>query len=206
MNEQLNHRTSSQTLLCPDLLALVVFAEKAAMISPFVSAYDPNFKKAVMSLPDQIASCTNLTAGIRLSTELLSQAPRGLRRRVWCLSDGQDNVETDLLAFEVARARKNHININTIAFGFDAQASPDRLASVSAGTRTGRFVSVGHAKRLGQVLKDTPRRNQAHQGEATVFCIDVSPSMRDVAGRGSKIEIVRDVMLNLIEYKQKMWS
>lgn len=197
----------SRRLECPDMIALVGFHHGAVVLSKFVSTHDHAFEEAVARLPQVINNYTNLAAGLRESINLVSKAPRGMRRRIWALSDGQDNVETDKLFGEVRRAAENRININTIGFGLGNGVSPGRLKAVSAGTHNGRYITVESAKRLGKSLRSgLTGPAQVHQGEATVYCIDLSPSMNDKMGSKSKIEVVRDTMLDLIHYKRLMWS
>lgn len=200
-------RASAPAVYCADMVGLVVFHEGVELLSPLVSAFNPDFLKAVDRLPRCIKSRTNLTAGLRCSIDLLRGAHPGLRRRLWALTDGQDNVEEDGLFGEVKRAAENRININTIGFGLGPKISPERLKAVSAGTRTGRYMSVDAAQTLGEVMKRTAPSHHRHRGEATVFCIDVSPSMEfDYMDGKRKIDVVRDTMYDLIRYKQKMWS
>lgn len=200
-------RASTPAVYCADMVGLVVFHGEAEQLSPLVSAFDPNFLKAVDRLPDCIKGSTNLTAGLRCGIDLLRGAHPGLRRRLWALTDGQDNVEQSGLFDEVKRAAENRININTIGFGLGLDISPERLKAVSAGTRTGQYMSVNTAKTLGEVMKRTAPSHHRHRGEATVFCIDVSPSMKyDYMDDKRKIDVVRDTMYDLIRYKQKMWS
>jgi Mg-chelatase subunit ChlD len=198
-----------QAIKCPDIIALVAYHHQAMVLSTFVPAFDAHFAQAIDLLPKAVGGQgTNITAALRAANALLAPVPKGLRRRIWLLTDGQDNHEADLVLAEVARSATQRTNINTVGFGEGTEISPNRLRDISYGTKTGRYMPAESAQALNTLLRKSVdgRPPEAHQGEATVFCIDVSLSMNDKLGGRRKIDVVRDTMLSMIRYKQQMWS
>ncbi len=200
----------SRKIRCADMLSFVVFAERTKTLAPFSSAYDAQVVSAVENIPEainDIGGSTNLTAGLRAAIDLLTTMPRGLLRRIWLLTDGEDNIDSDRLFDEVERARAFHINVNTIGFGDPANFNESRLREIARRTHNGRYLPVATAQMLGHVLRSKPTRPTAvHHGEATVYVIDGSGSMLDLMGSKRKIEVVRDTLRELLVYKQKMFS
>jgi Mg-chelatase subunit ChlD len=195
---------------CADMLSLVGFNDNANVLSPFVSAFDANFVKAVMGLPAAVSGCsTNITAGLRLANDLIGRMPRGLRRRIWLLTDGGANAEIDGIWRQVERARQQYTNINTIGFGDAGQFDKDLLTRVADATHNGKYFEATTINALGATFQHAaghrPRTN--HRGEATAFVIDCSGSMVIFSMGGRKrIEVVRDAMTDLLRYKQAVWS
>jgi Mg-chelatase subunit ChlD len=198
---------------CPDMLSLIGFNDDAKMLSPFVSAFDAGFVKAVQGLPMAVTgSATNMTAGLRLANDLLARMPKGLRRRIWLLSDGGGNHPEDLaggITRQVTRAREQYTNINTIGFGDPGQFNKELLGCIAAATHNGKYFEATTVHALGTTFRRAAGRdrNAAHRGEATVFVIDCSGSMAvyQMGGR-QRIEVVRDAMIDLLRYKQAVWS
>lgn len=205
-------RVASGVIRSADMLALVIFGARARTVTSFAGAYDAGLVAAIQNLPATVGSegaTTNLAAGIRLANGLLANAPQGLLRRAWVLSDGVDTDETEKLFDEVARSRALRINVNTIGFGDPSEFNESRLRDVAKGTHNGRYIPVATAKGLGAAFlsKDRgPAKPAAHRGEATVFVIDTSGSMASAMEGSTKIAIVRDTLAQLIRYKQRMWS
>ena len=195
---------------CADMLSLVGFNDNAKILSPFVSAFDANFVKAVLGLPAAVSgSSTNLTAGLRVANDLIGRMPKGLRRRIWLLTDGDANAEIDGILRQVERARQQYTNINTIGFGDPGQFNKGLLTAIASATHNGKYFEVTTINALGATFRRAaghqPRTN--HRGEATAFVIDCSGSMVICSMGGRKrIEVVRDAMTDLLHYKQSNWS
>ncbi len=195
---------------CPDMLSLVGFNDNAKVLSPFVSAFDAGFVKAVQGLPSAVGGCsTNLTAGLRVANDLLGKMPKGLRRRIWLLTDGDANAEIDGITHQVARAGQLRININCIGFGDPGQFNKELLTRIAAATHNGKYFEVTTISALGATFRRAAghRSHTNHRGEATAFVIDCSGSMVicRMGGR-QRIEVVRDAMADLLHYKQAVWS
>jgi Mg-chelatase subunit ChlD len=109
--------TAEKGIRCPDLLALVTFGDDARVQCRLSSAFDPVFAAKVIGLGKVEPGWTNIAAGMRAGTNLLAAAPRGLRKRMWVLSDGRATHQVERIMPEAKRARENWININTIGFG-----------------------------------------------------------------------------------------
>lgn len=200
----------SRGIRCPDMLALVAFSEKATVLSSFVGAFDAGFAGAVQKLPEAArhGGMTNMTAGLRAANDMISRMPRGLRKRIWCLSDGGANAEVEGLWREVNRAVSQWTNINTIGFGNRGEFDEDLLKRIAAATHNGRYFEATTVAALGQAFRrgsGHPRPN-GHRGEATVFVIDASASMTDAMEGSTRIEVVRNAMNDLVRWKQANWS
>jgi Mg-chelatase subunit ChlD len=195
------------------MLSLIGFNDNAKVLSPFVSAFDANFVKAVQGLPAAVGGySTNLTSGLRLANDLIGRMPKGLRRRIWLLSDGGGNHPEDIaggILPEVERARQQYTNINTIGFGDPGQFDKALLTRIASTTHNGKFFEVTTINALGATFRRAAghRSSTNHRGEASVFVIDCSGSMVLFnMGDRKRIEVVRDAMTSLIIYKQAVWS
>jgi Mg-chelatase subunit ChlD len=202
-----------QGIQCPDMLSLIGFNDDAQLLSPFVSAFDAKFVNATQGLPAAVGGgSTNITAGLRLANNLLSRMPKGLRRRIWLLSDGGGNHPEDLrggITSEVERARQQFTNVNCIGFGDPGQFNKELLTRISNATHNGKYFEATTISALGATLRRAagPRQHVNHRGEATAFVIDCSGSMvLFKMGERRRIDVVRDAMVDLIRYKQAMWS
>ena len=195
---------------CPDMMALVAFSESATTLSPFAGAYDGKFAAAVQQLPAVAGrgGTTNMTAGLRAANDLIARMPRGLRRRVWLLSDGGANVEVDGLWQQVTRAAAQHCNINTIGFGNRGEFDDQLLRRIAGATHNGKYCEATTIAALGQAFRRAAGQGHAvnHRGEATVFCIDTSASMTSPMEGRTRIAAVRNAMNDLIVWKQANWS
>jgi Mg-chelatase subunit ChlD len=194
---------------CADLVALVAFNDQGKVLRRFVSAFDSAFAKAVQALPSAVdGSWTNITDGLRVANDLLGRMPRGLRRRVWLLSDGCANPANNAIWDEVARARAQWTNINTVGFGNPHEFDRGLLARIAGQTHNGRYYEATTVAALGQAFRcaTSSSKGAIHRGEATVFCIDTSGSMSAAMEGQRRIEAVRDALNSLLIYKQKMWS
>lgn len=197
-----------EAIRCPDILGLTAFHHESLELSIFRSAFAAELAQAVVKLPGSIGgNGTNITAGLRGSLDLMAKVPAGLRRRVVLLTDGADNHEIQGLPDQVSRAVALHVRIDTIGFGDPTNFNAERLAWIATASPRGQFVPVETARRLGQVITSARQGPKGHvRGEATIFCIDVSPSMNDPMGASTKIGVVTETLSALIRYKQVMWS
>ncbi|MEZ2145350.1 VWA domain-containing protein [Bradyrhizobium sp. DN5] len=202
-------RTPQPAIRCADLVALVVFNDHGKVLNGFISAFDGSFAKAVQALPNAVCgSWTNIADGLSVANDLLGRMPRGLRRRIWLLSDGCANPHNNAIWDEVARARAQWTNINTIGFGNPHEFDRDLLARIADATHNGHYYEATTVAALGQAFRRaaSSRKGTNHRGEATVFCIDTSGSMTAAMEGQRRIEAVRDALNSLLVYKQKMWS
>lgn len=202
-----SHKTKG--INCPDLVALITYGDRATVRSRLVSAFDPSFATTVSKLDQITPGYTNTAAGLRAGVDLLSQAPRGLRRRLWLLSDGAANVDVGGITPQVQRARKSWININCVAFGDRREFDERALRAIAAGTHNGKYMEATTAEALSTVFRKAAGRRGGRfsKGEATAFVIDTSGSMffQKMNGR-SRIEVVKSAMFGLLTYKQRVWS
>lgn len=193
---------------CPDQLALITYGDTATLRCGLVSAYDAKFASAVDRLDKLTPGWTNTAAGLRAGIDLLRGAPRGLRLRLWLLSDGKANIDVGQIMPQVARARKSWVNINAIGFGDPQEYDAAALKAIAAGTHNGKFMTAHTAEKLGELIQGAAgRRGRMSKGEATVFVIDASGSMffQKMDGR-QRMKVVKSAMFSLIKYKQQMWS
>lgn len=194
---------------CPDLNMLITYNDTAIAQCRLVGAYDHAFVKAVLSLNELVGGCsTNITSGLRMANDHLGQTPRGLLRRIWLLTDGQANVETEGVVAEVQRAVRQFTNINTVGFGNSGEFNKQQLTWIANSTHNGRYYEATTVAAIGGVFRHTAkhRRNLDHRGEATAFVIDTSPSMREPMGGRQRIEVLAEAMMVLLTYKQNVWS
>lgn len=195
---------------CPDLVALVTFGDDARVQCGLSSAFDPAFAAKVVGLGKVTPGWTNIAAGMRAATDLLNAAPRGLRKRMWVLSDGRATHQVERIMPEAHRARERWININTIGFGDPNQFDEAMLKAVAGATHNGKFMLADTAEKLGEIFRKSAGRadhQRMTKGEATAFVIDTSGSMfcETMNGR-RKIDVVISAMTGLITWKQKIWS
>jgi Mg-chelatase subunit ChlD len=202
------YRTHPSKLFAPDRMGIVGFHDKAFIIAKPAEAHAAWLQERTLKMHERIGgSGTNLTDAIRLSHTMLKSVPRGVYRRIWLLSDGQPNRETDQLMNVVTQIRRDHINLNTVAFG--DQCDEALLRRLSAATHNGKFVSVQNLVELTEALaaddSSRPNRNH-HRSETTIFAIDVSPSMTEPMNGKRKIDVVEIAMLELLGWKQKLYA
>ena len=139
---------------------------------------------------------------------MLAVTPPGFYRRIWLLSDGLPNRETDQIIPVARQARRLYINVNTIGFG--DSYDEELLRAISATTHNGKFFRVSSLRQLSEALirsgaGNGPRKTHEH-AEATVICVDLSGSMVNPMGGKRKIEVLEEALLHLIHYKQRCFS
>lgn len=193
-----------------DLIGLVGFHDRGFVMAKPASPYAPWLQERTSNIRTKIAgSGTNITDGLRVSLKLVSNAPRGMHRRIWLLSDGYPNRETGEIASVIGSAVSSWTNINTIGFGdsFDERL----LRKIAAATHNGKFVSVQSLRQLTDALmlseKGSGRKRHHHRAEMTIFAIDLSPSMTTpMAGNKTRISVVEEALLHLLNYKQRCFA
>ena len=207
--------TRSGKIYCPDRLALVVFDQEARLAAPFMGAFDPRLVDAVQGLPGLVRdSITDIAAGLSMANDLLADQHPGLLRRIWLLSDGYPNPENQPIDRMVSRAIAQRTNINTIGIGLPGGYDRALLERIAARTHNGRFAEAQTAADLNRIFGGAarPRKPGSHRGEATVFVVDVSGSMRTPMGppqrmgATQRIDAVSEAMSGLLRYKQARWS
>lgn len=206
--------TQPSLMFGEDLLGFVGFHSAAFVIAKPAPAYAPWLTQRCQTLHDRIGvGGTNITAGLRQSLALLRFAPPGVQKRIWLLSDGEANVESgDPLWSVVGEARGCFCNINTIGFGdkFDEAT----LRKISSATHSGKFVSVRTLRELtnafGVVFHSTNghngHRRHHHRAETTILAIDLSVSMQGSMEGKPKVKVVEEAVLELIKFKQRVFS
>jgi len=193
-----------------DLIGLVGFHDRGFVMAKPTSAFSPWLQNRTANLHEKIAgSGTNITDGLRVALQLVTKAPRGMHRRIWLLSDGYPNRDTDNLYRVVADARAAWTNINTIGFGdrFDE----DLLRRIARSTHKGKFVSVQSLRQLTDALviaeNGSNRNRHHHRREMTIFAIDLSGSMTEgMEGNKTRISVVEEALLHLLKYKQACFA
>jgi Mg-chelatase subunit ChlD len=140
---------------------------------------------------------------------MCEKTPPGILRRIWLLSDGYPNREEGRIAKVLANARQQRVNINTIGFGdtYDEHL----LRQISSSTHNGKFVPVRTMQELTEALMKSGqnghgRRKRRHQAETTIVAIDLSASMTDPMDGRTKIQVVQQVLLQLLLYKQRCYA
>lgn len=195
-----------------DRVGIVGFNDNGFVIAPPTEPYSASLQMRSRNLHRSVrGSYTNIADGLRKSVSLLRQAPPGALRRIWLLTDGYPNRETDQILPLVRRARQSRININTIGFG--NQFDEVLLRRIAGATHNGKFFRVKTLRDLTKALvrgekgntEGGPNRHHQRQ-EYTVLCLDLSGSMVNPMGGQRKIEVVEESVLSLLHFKQKCFS
>lgn len=191
----------------PDLIGIVGFATTSSLLAePSIASAQPLIG-AIQQLHKRGGGGTNIAAGLRSAGRVLRNAPKGFRKRVWLLSDGEATDEQGTIVPTAQSLRSEFVNINTIGFGnsFDRRT----LELISATTHNGRFFQVTDIAALTAALMSAAPRNHhsvASKPEVTIFCIDLSGSMSEPMGNTTKIATVEAALLSLLDYKRRMFS
>lgn len=193
-----------------DQIAFVGFHDRAFVVSALAKPGEPKLQQRALQLHAKVSgSGTNIADGLRKSIALLKNSPRGVLKRIWLLSDGEPNIEVNSIFPVLADARRNYINVNTIGFGdsFDENL----LRRMAKETHNGRFFSVRNLRQLTAVLLADAKKNpvatrRRHRAENTVLTIDCSPSMNSGMENTTKIRVVEEAVLQLLLYKQRLFS
>lgn len=202
------HKPNNPRIGC-DLVAVLGFNDKAFPISLPAEPWGDTLTARVATLPTRMGgSGTNIASALRLALEMSRKCPKGTRRRVFLLSDGEHNTathDTEPAAQAIADA---FINLNVLAFGEAANSA--LLRTLAAKTHSGKFIPVASLHEMAAALKrggGTAHTKRQHRQEVAIICVDLSPSMgtRDMGGQ-TRIEAVRDAIQSLLTYKASVWS
>jgi len=205
-NNRISHR---QVIHAPDRIGIIGFNDRAFIIALPAEAHAHWLQERSQRLHERVGGMTNMTAGLRAGVEMCERTPRSILRRIWLLSDGEPNVDTAGLWPMVERACTSFININTIGFG--DQYNESLLRKIAAATHRGKFVPVSSLRELTATLVGytdaaaTGARYQ-HRAECTVLVIDLSSSMTDPMQGKTKVQVVEKAILQLLLYKQRLFS
>jgi len=203
------HATRGQRIYGTDRVGLVGFHDRGFTIARPTRLHDPRLQQRCQTLHERVSGMsTNLTDGLRKGVGILSNTPPGILRRIWLLTDGFPNRETDQINAVIDAARLAYINVNTIGFG--DRYDEALLRRISSATHNGRFVSVRSLRQLTDALGNSARRSftkRRHQAECTMLIIDLSGSMilGHMEGR-RKIDVVEDALLQVLNYKMSCFS
>ena len=200
----------------PDKIGIVGFNDSGFVISEPAKAHEHTLQEQSQTLHQFVTGMTNMTDGLQKGVEMCERSPWGALRRIWLLSDGYPNRETDRLMTMVERAKNSYININTIGFGdtYDEKL----LCQIATSTHNGKFVPVNSLRELTNALVahgNNGKNNNGGNGnhrmgmrrmETTVLVIDLSGSMRDAMNGKTKVAVVEEAILHLLHYKQQLFS
>jgi len=192
-----------------DLIGVIGFNSSAFYVSLPAEPWGDKLTTRIATLPTRLGGGgTNIASALRLALEMSRKCPRGARRRIWLLSDGEHNCDTHDTSPAAQAIAAAYINLNVIAFG-EASGSA-LLKSLAATTHHGQFVSVANLHEMAAALKrggQTAKTRKEHRQEVAILLVDCSPSMntRDFGGQ-TRIEAVRDAIKSLLTYKASVWS
>jgi Mg-chelatase subunit ChlD len=200
-------RHDTARMVRPDLVGLVGFSTSSTVFAVPSVPSSKSLIAAVRQLHQNVGGGTNIAAGLRDAGRMLRGAPRGFRKKVWLLSDGEATEEESAIMPTAQRLRSEFVNINTIGFGdhFDRRT----LELISATTHNGKFFQAADIAALNAALMSAAPRHRhsiASKPETTIFCIDVSGSMSGRMGNTTKIATVEAALFGLIEHKRRMFS
>lgn len=195
-----------------DTIGLTAFHERGFIVMPPSLLNSPKIPQKFQELQSKIDGMgTNITDGLRKAINLACETPKGRRKRIVLLSDGEANREITSLWQEVQRASENFINIDAIAFGPDAPR--DTLERIAKGTHRGKMLAVNSLRELSDALAGTAQFNPARSGnykpQTTIYCIDASISMRmPMAGEAgcTRIDVVQECLFRDLVVKQKAFA
>lgn len=194
------------TVYGPDRIGLIGFHDHGFVIARPATPFAPWLVERSQSLHTRLGGMTNMTDGLRQALALAAIAPPGVFRKIWLLSDGEPNVETESLFATVYACREAGIKVNTIGFGDDYNRL--LLEQIAASSHHGRFLPVHNLRELSQALAGSgpqaPPRH--HRSEATILAIDCSCSMREVMEGRSKMEVVEEAILHLLHFKRRLFA
>lgn len=207
--QQPNHSRSNKNQARYDVIGLVGFHDQGFVITPPKPSHNAQLLQTCQTLHSRVGGWgTNIAAGLRHGINLLKPTPHNRLRRMWILSDGHPNHETDAILPLARLAKQNYININTIGFGDDYDEL--LLRQISSATHNGKFISVKTLRQLTDALvrgsNSNPSRNRHYRPETTVFAIDLSLSMSGRMGSKTKIQVVEEALLHLLNFKQHCFS
>jgi Mg-chelatase subunit ChlD len=189
-----------------DYISLIGFHDQGFVLQCAARLQEARLQRSILALHERVAgTSTNLSDGLRQGIAVLSRSHPGLLRRLWLLTDGYPNRETERIYELVDAACAAHININTIGFG--DRYDEALLRRISQATHNGRFVSVQNLRALTDALGVGQRPPRRHRAEHTAYAIDLSGSMvlGQMQGR-TKIAVVQDALVQLLHYKRQCFG
>ncbi|RJP34727.1 MAG: VWA domain-containing protein [Candidatus Omnitrophota bacterium] len=193
-----------------DRIGIVGFHDRGFVIAKPAEPHAAWLQQRSQTLHEKIGGCTNITDGLRQSLELIKKVPKGILRRIWLLSDGHPNIETDSLNAIVDEARQAYCNINTIGFGNPNNYDENLLRNIASSTHNGKFVPVTTLRQLTDALirsgDGRQRTRHHHRSETTILAIDLSYSMRESMENTTKIAVVETAVMQLLLYKQRCFA
>jgi Mg-chelatase subunit ChlD len=195
-----------------DKIGLVGFHDYAFPIAMPAEPFAAWLHERVNKLPSKVGgSHTNIADALRKSLDILAKAPPGALKRIWLLSDGHPNMETEAILPLVNKARDAWVNVNTIGFGDPNGYDENLLRAISSQTHAGKFVPVQSLRELSAALvTNSPAGNRVqrrrHRAEYTILAVDCSGSMNSPMEGRTRIEVVREAVFHLLNWKQKNFA
>lgn len=201
-----------RTIYGPDRTGITAFHDNGFVVAKPALAHAAWLQERTAKLPEKVSgSYTNITDGLRVSLELLKNAPPGCLKRIYLLTDGRPNRDTGSLMAVVEEARRWHVNINTIGFG-DPQSreyDPELLRRIAAATHNGKFIEVDSLRKLSEALVRGGIQGQGggrHRSETSILAVDCSGSMMLPMEGKRRIDVVVEAITHLLHYKQQCFS
>lgn len=192
----------------PDRIALVGFNDEGFVICRPAEPFAHWLQERSQELHEKVSGCTNITDGLRKGLDIFNYVPKGVLKRIYLLSDGYPNIDTEEIMDEVEKARKNYVNINTIGFGDEYDEA--LLRTIAGATHNGKFIHVNSLRELSNALiaydNGDSNNHHRHRSETTVLVIDLSGSMFGPMEGKTKVQIVEEAIMHLILAKQKMFG
>jgi len=125
-----------------DGIAIVVFSDNAAVISPFRFPNDPKLIHRMNKI--RMGTYTNISSGLILAMKLHQQRPPHFCKNIILATDGYpypDDTRENVLSL-ARTAYINRITIHTVGIGSDNTFDPVFLQQVAASTHNGRYWNV----------------------------------------------------------------
>jgi len=192
-----------------DRVGIVGFHEKGFVVARPADPHASWLQERIQTLHTRLGGPTNLTDGLRTAVAMCEKTPPGILRRIWLLSDGYPNREAGGIGNVLAFTRRQRVNVNTVGFGdvYDERL----LRQISQCTHNGKFVPVRTMQELTEALvrdenNGHGRHKRRHQAETTIVAIDLSASMTELMEGRTKIQVVQQVLLQLLLYKQRCYA
>lgn len=186
----------------------------------FVPPNSPEFAKAIQRLSrgpteswerdPQERCATNIVGVLEHAAHILRNMSKG-HRHIYLLTDGQHNCGNDHRLPQIASECKTKgIQISTIGFGTPGDEHFDAgqlkiIANRSGGTYHDA-TSLDGLKRAFTASTKPAKTSGGRLPTATVYCIDISPSMSEQMLGKARVDHVVDTMYALANYQQNMWS
>lgn len=206
------HSKGHKKVYGTDLIAIAGYHDNGFVIAKPAPPHAAWLQARLQNLYKKVGgSGTNITDGLRKGIDILRRTPPGILRRIWLLTDGYANRETDQIIPMAQKAFKNRININTIGFGDPGGYDENLLRKIAATTHNGKFIPVNSLRELTNVLIRSSKNSKGikrgkHRAETTVLVLDFSPSMSWAMEGKRRIDIVEEAVFRLLAYKQQCFA